>query len=180
MVMTQASDGDGRSIERARAVGAGADARSAKAGIDSEGVRDEEGIGRGRTLRAEETPRAQGRIWPPAATQAPGKSRKASAFVPVRVVSSASVSGGGSPPTYRVLHPRGWPRLFQEEVVELTSEQLHRLMGGYDVWSRPHTDIDIHNSFVERQIKQYALGRKLWMFCYDKIGARACQRSRTF
>lgn len=31
-----------------------------------------------------------------------------------------------------------WPRLFQEEVVEMTSEQLHWLMDGYDVWSRPH------------------------------------------
>jgi hypothetical protein len=30
-----------------------------------------------------------------------------------------------------------------------------------------------HNNFVERQIKQYALGRKLWMFCYDKVGAQA-------
>jgi len=34
-----------------------------------------------------------------------------------------------------------WPRLFQEEVVELTSEQLHWLMDGYDVWARPHTTI---------------------------------------
>ncbi len=31
-----------------------------------------------------------------------------------------------------------WPRSFQEEVVEMTSEQLHWLMDGYDVWSRPH------------------------------------------
>lgn len=31
-----------------------------------------------------------------------------------------------------------WPRLFQEEVLELTSEQLGWLMDGYDVWSRPH------------------------------------------
>lgn len=31
----------------------------------------------------------------------------------------------------------------------------------------------IHNNFVERQIKQYALGRKLWMLCYDKVGAQA-------
>ena len=31
-----------------------------------------------------------------------------------------------------------WPRLFQEDVVELTSEQLHWLMDGYDVWARPH------------------------------------------
>jgi transposase IS66-like protein/transposase IS66 family protein len=30
-----------------------------------------------------------------------------------------------------------------------------------------------HNNFVERQIKQYALGRKLWLFCYDKVGAQA-------
>ena len=27
-----------------------------------------------------------------------------------------------------------------------------------------HADAPIHNNFVERQIKQYALGRKLWMF----------------
>jgi transposase len=33
-----------------------------------------------------------------------------------------------------------------------------------------HTDAPIHNNFVERQIKQYALGR---MFCYDKDGAQA-------
>ena len=36
-----------------------------------------------------------------------------------------------------------------------------------------HAEVPIHNNFVERQIKQYALGRKLWMFCYDKVGARA-------
>jgi len=36
-----------------------------------------------------------------------------------------------------------------------------------------HGDIPIHNNFVERQIKQYALGRRLWMFCYDKVGAQA-------
>jgi hypothetical protein len=36
-----------------------------------------------------------------------------------------------------------------------------------------HADAPIHNNFVERQIKQYALGRKLWMFCYDKVGAQA-------
>ena len=30
----------------------------------------------------------------------------------------------------------------------------------------------IYNNF-ERQIKQYALGRRLWMFCYDKVGAPA-------
>jgi hypothetical protein len=36
-----------------------------------------------------------------------------------------------------------------------------------------HPDTPIHNNFVERQIKQYALGRKLWMFCYDRVGAQA-------
>jgi transposase len=36
-----------------------------------------------------------------------------------------------------------------------------------------HGDVPIHNNFVERQIKQYALGRRLWMFCYDKVGAQA-------
>jgi transposase len=36
-----------------------------------------------------------------------------------------------------------------------------------------HADAPIHNNFVERQIKQYALGRRLWMFCYDKVGAQA-------
>jgi hypothetical protein len=34
-----------------------------------------------------------------------------------------------------------WPRLFQEDVVEMTSEQLHWLMDGYDVWSRPHKSV---------------------------------------
>jgi hypothetical protein len=36
-----------------------------------------------------------------------------------------------------------------------------------------HADAPMHNNFVERQIKQYALGRRLWMFCYDKVGAQA-------
>lgn len=36
-----------------------------------------------------------------------------------------------------------------------------------------HAEVPIHNNFVERQIKQYALGRKAWMFCYDKVGAQA-------
>jgi transposase len=36
-----------------------------------------------------------------------------------------------------------------------------------------HPEVPIHNNFVERQIKQYALGRKLWMFVYDKVGAQA-------
>ena len=36
-----------------------------------------------------------------------------------------------------------------------------------------HPEVPMHNNFVERQIKQYALGRKLWMFCYDKVGAQA-------
>jgi IS66 Orf2 like protein len=34
-----------------------------------------------------------------------------------------------------------WPRLFAEDVVEMTSEQLHWLMDGYDVWSRPHKPV---------------------------------------
>jgi transposase len=34
-----------------------------------------------------------------------------------------------------------WPRLFQEEVVEMTGEQLHWLMDGYDVWSRPRKPV---------------------------------------
>jgi hypothetical protein len=33
------------------------------------------------------------------------------------------------------------PRLFEEDVVEMTSEQLHWLMDGYDVWSRPHMPV---------------------------------------
>ena len=36
-----------------------------------------------------------------------------------------------------------------------------------------HPDVSIHNNFVERRIKQYALGRNLWKFCYDKVGAQA-------
>jgi|SRR3569833_269928 len=37
----------------------------------------------------------------------PRKSRKASAFVPVRIVPTADAPGG-TPPTCRVLHPSGW------------------------------------------------------------------------
>ncbi|MGH8260531.1 MAG: IS66 family transposase, partial [Steroidobacteraceae bacterium] len=36
-----------------------------------------------------------------------------------------------------------------------------------------HPEVPIHNNFVEREIKQYARGRKSWMFCYDKVGAQA-------
>jgi transposase len=45
---------------------------------------------------------------------------------------------------YKVIESRErfpWPRLFQEDVVEMTSEQLHWLMDGYDVWSRPHKPV---------------------------------------
>jgi transposase len=31
-----------------------------------------------------------------------------------------------------------WPRLLQEEVVTLTSEQLNWLLDGYDIWTQPH------------------------------------------
>ena len=31
-----------------------------------------------------------------------------------------------------------WPRLLQEEVVSLTSEQLNWLLDGYDIWTQPH------------------------------------------
>jgi transposase len=36
-----------------------------------------------------------------------------------------------------------------------------------------HGDVPAHNNFVERQIKQYALGRRVWLFVYDKVGAEA-------
>jgi transposase len=36
-----------------------------------------------------------------------------------------------------------------------------------------HPEVPAHNNFVERQIKQYALGRRAWLFCHDKIGAAA-------
>lgn len=36
-----------------------------------------------------------------------------------------------------------------------------------------HPEMPAHNNFVERQIKQYALGRRLWLFCHDKVGAQA-------
>jgi hypothetical protein len=40
-------------------------------------------------------------------SRTPRKSRKASAFVPVRIVPTAGTPGGTSP-TCRVLHPSGW------------------------------------------------------------------------
>jgi hypothetical protein len=31
----------------------------------------------------------------------------------------------------------------------------------------------MHDNFVERQIKQYALAKKVWIFRYDNFGAEA-------
>jgi transposase len=31
-----------------------------------------------------------------------------------------------------------WPRLLQEEVVSLSTEQLNWLLDGYDIWAQPH------------------------------------------
>lgn len=36
-----------------------------------------------------------------------------------------------------------------------------------------HAELSVHDNFFERQIKQCVLGRKLRMFCYDKVGAQA-------
>ena len=36
-----------------------------------------------------------------------------------------------------------------------------------------HPEVPAHNNFVERQIKQYAMTRKAWLFCHDKVGAEA-------
>ncbi len=31
-----------------------------------------------------------------------------------------------------------WPRMLQEDVVVLTTEQLNWLLDGYDIWTQPH------------------------------------------
>jgi transposase len=36
-----------------------------------------------------------------------------------------------------------------------------------------HGDVPAHNNFAERQMKQYALGRKAWLFVHNKVGAQA-------
>ena len=36
-----------------------------------------------------------------------------------------------------------------------------------------HPDIPVDNTYIERQIKHYATGRKAWLFAYDKVGAQA-------
>lgn len=36
-----------------------------------------------------------------------------------------------------------------------------------------HPDVPAHNNYVEQQIKQYAIGRKAWLFNHDKLGAQA-------
>lgn len=36
-----------------------------------------------------------------------------------------------------------------------------------------HPEIPVDNTYIERQIKHYATGRKAWLFCYDKVGAQA-------
>src|SRR3981189_1972458 len=58
--MTEANDGDDRSVDRTRAAGAGADAQSPGAWIDAEGSRGEDRGGRAAALRAQEALGAQG------------------------------------------------------------------------------------------------------------------------
>jgi transposase len=36
-----------------------------------------------------------------------------------------------------------------------------------------HPEIPIDNTYIERQIKHYATGRKAWLFAYDAVGAQA-------
>ena len=36
-----------------------------------------------------------------------------------------------------------------------------------------HPEVPADNNYTERQIKQYAIGRKAWLFSYDKLGAQA-------
>lgn len=45
---------------------------------------------------------------------------------------------------YKVIESREkfhWPRLFEDEVVTLTAEQMNWLLDGYDVWAKPHRPI---------------------------------------
>jgi len=34
-----------------------------------------------------------------------------------------------------------WPRLLEQDVIELTAEQMNWLLDGYDVWAQPHRQI---------------------------------------
>jgi transposase len=36
-----------------------------------------------------------------------------------------------------------------------------------------HADVPAHNNYVEQQIKQFAVGRKAWLFNHDKLSAQA-------
>lgn len=36
-----------------------------------------------------------------------------------------------------------------------------------------HGDMPVDNNYIEQQIKQYAIGRKAWLYSYDKVGAEA-------
>lgn len=35
-----------------------------------------------------------------------------------------------------------WPRLFEQEVVDLTAAQMNWLLDGYDVWAMPHRPVN--------------------------------------
>jgi len=35
-----------------------------------------------------------------------------------------------------------WPKLFEEEVITLTAEQMNWLLDGYDIWAQPHQRVD--------------------------------------
>jgi hypothetical protein len=36
-----------------------------------------------------------------------------------------------------------------------------------------HPEVPAHNNYAEQQIKQFAVGRKAWLFNHDKLGAQA-------
>lgn len=52
------------------------------------------------------------------------------------------------------------------------------LMYTHNQWGKltrylDHADVPAHNNYVEQQIKQFAIGRKAWLFNHDKLGAQA-------
>src|SRR5690606_39599448 len=36
-----------------------------------------------------------------------------------------------------------------------------------------HPEMPADNNYTEQQIKQFAIGRRAWLFAYDKVGAQA-------
>lgn len=66
------------------------------------------------------------------------------------------------------LLPATAPKSALGQALAYTHSQWDKLTRHLD-----HPEVPAHNNYVEQQIKQFAVGRKAWLYCHDKVGAQA-------